>query len=128
MEEKEKLVYPELSYKIVGLLYDVHNQIGGGHREKYIQRAIEILLIRNNIQFKKELYCPLIFEHEEIGKYFLDFLIESKLVLEIKSGERFDRKSIDQVFSYLKANNLKLGILAQFTKEKVKFRRILNIR
>ena len=52
----------------------------------------------------------------------------NKIVLEIKCGERFSRESIDQVFSYLKANNLKLGILAQFTKEKVRFRRILNLR
>lgn len=127
-EESGKLVYPELSYQIVGLLYDVHNKIGGGHKEKYIQRAIEILLKKNKIAYQKELLCPLIFEGKTIGKYFLDFLIENKIVLEIKVGERFSKESIDQVFSYLKVNNLKLGILAQFTKEKVRFRRILNLR
>lgn len=127
-EESDKLVYPEISYRIVGLLYDVHNKIGGGHKEKYVQSAIEILLKKNKIIYQKELLCPLIFEGKTIGKYFLDFLIDDKIVLEIKVGERFDKKSIDQVFSYLKVNNLKLGILAQFTKEKVRFRRILNIR
>lgn len=124
----DKLIYPELSYKIVGLLYDVHNKIGGGHKEKYIQSAIEILLKKNKVVYQKELMCPLIFEGKTIGKYFLDFLIENKIVLEIKVGERFSKESIDQVFSYLKGNNLKLGILAQFTKEKVRFRRILNLR
>lgn len=122
------IVYPELSYQIVGLLYDVHNKIGGGHKEKYIQRAIELLLKKNHLPYQKELLCPLIFEGRTIGKYFLDFLIENKIILEIKVGERFNKESIDQVFSYLKANSLKLGILAQFTKEKVRFRRILNLR
>jgi len=59
---------------------------------------------------------------------FSDFLIENKIVLEIKVGERFEKKPINQVYSYLKANNFKLGILAQFTKEKVRFRRILNLK
>lgn len=126
--ETDKLIYPELSYKIVGVLYDVHNKIGGGHKEKYIQKAIELLLKKNHLEYQKELLCPLIFEGRTIGKYFLDFLVDNKIILEIKSGERFSKESIDQVFSYLKANSLKLGILAQFTKEKVRFRRILNLR
>ena len=127
-EESEKLIYTKLSYKIVGLLYDVHNKIGGGHKEKYIQSAVEILLKKNKIAYQKELMYPLIFESKTIGKYFLDFLIENKIVLEIKVGERFKKESIDQVFSYLQINHLKLGILVQYTREKVRFRRILNIR
>ena len=127
-ESNDKLVYPELSYKIVGLLYDVHNKIGGGHKEKYIQKGIELAFKKNKIIYQKELKCPLIYEGRTIGKYFLDFLVDNKIILEIKSGERFDKNYFNQVFSYLKANNLKLGILVNFTREKVRFRRVLNLR
>lgn len=124
----DKLIYPELSYKIVGLMYDVHNKIGGGHKEKYIQSAIELAFKKNKIPFQKELKCPLIYEGRTIGNYFLDFLVDNKIILEIKVGERFDKNYFNQVFGYLKANDLKLGILVNFTREKVRFRRILNIR
>lgn len=123
-----KLIYPELSYKIVGLMYDIHNAIGGGHKEKYIQKAIEIAFKKNKIPYQKELKCSLIYEGKTIGEYFLDFLVDNKIILEVKVGERFDKNYFNQVFSYLKANDLKLGILVNFTREKVKFRRILNIR
>lgn len=123
-----ELVYPELSFKIIGILFDIHNEIGGGHKEKYIQKAIENALKKEKIPFQKELRCPLIYDDKEIGKYFLDFLIDNKIVLEIKVGERFKKEYFNQVFSYLKAKKLKLGILVNFTREKVRFRRILNIR
>ena len=124
---QKNVIYPELSYRIVGILFDIHNAISGGHKEKYIQNAIEIELSRSKINYKRELHCPLLFKNEIIGEYFLDFLIEDKIVLEIKTGERFNNKYIDQVLAYLNTNNLKLGIIANFTREKVRFRRILNI-
>lgn len=125
---KNKVIYPELSYKIIGLLFDVHNEIGGGHKEKYIQNAIEILLQKNKILYQRELLSPLMFKEKIIGKYYLDFLIDSKIILEIKVGDRFKRTDINQIYSYLKTNNLKLGIIANFTKNKLSFKRILNIK
>lgn len=123
-----KMVYPELSYKIVGILFDIHNQIGGGHKEKYVQKAIEIALKENKLEYQKELHCPLRYNGQEIGKYYLDFFIEGKVILEVKVGERFKKEYIDQVLAYLKTNNLKLGIIANFTRDKLNFRRILNLR
>jgi len=123
-----KLIYPELSYKIVGILFDVHNSLGGGHQEKYYANAISILLKRKNINFREQLKVPLIFKNEKIGNYFLDFLIEDIIVLEIKSGERFTKKDINQVYAYLKSSSLQLGIIANFTKGGVRCKRILNIR
>ena len=57
----------------------------------------------------------------------MDFLIEGKVVLEIKVGEHFSGSNINQLFGYLKATDLKLGILANFTRTGVKYKRIINI-
>lgn len=123
----KEVAYPKLSYKLVGILFDVYNNIGPGHKEKYYCNAISIALLDNDISFTKELYVPLYYKEKRIGYYFIDFLIEGKIVLETKIGDRFNRRNIDQVLSYLKSSNLKLGILANFTSDGIKFKRILNL-
>lgn len=127
-KNKIELVYPELSYKIVGILYDVFNELGAGHKEIYYQKAISTALLKSNINFKEQVYFPVAFKDTNIGKYFLDFLIDEKIILEIKANDRFSRKNINQIYSYLKASNLKLGLLINFAGSEVKVRRILNIR
>lgn len=126
-ENKIELIYPELSYKVVGILYDVFNELGPGHKEAYYQNAIAVALRKSNISFREQVYFPLAFKDELIGKYFLDFLIDEKIILELKAGDRLARKNIEQIYSYLKASKLKLGILANFASSEVKFKRILNI-
>jgi len=119
------LIYPELSYKIVGILFQVDNQIGYGHRENLYQAAISYLLKENKIPFKEQLKSDIKIDQKSIKSYYLDFLIDNKIVLEIKSGERFNKENIAQVYDYLKANHLGLGIIANFTKQGVKFKRII---
>jgi len=121
------LIFPELSYKIMGLLFEVHNRLGGSFEEKYYQRSVERLLKQNNIQFEKELQANITFNGEKIGKYFLDFFIEKKIVLELKAVPELLPIHFRQVRSYLKVKNLRLGILANFRGEKLSYQRILNV-
>lgn len=120
------LVYPELSYAIVGILFKVHTNLGGWYQEKYYQRAVEVALKGQKIIFDKELLVDLSFDGEKIGKYFLDFLIEGKIILELKAKPQLSREEFRQVRAYLKAKNLRLGILANFRGERLVYKRILN--
>jgi GxxExxY protein len=121
-----ELVYPKLSYKIVGILFEVHSKLGGKYQEKYYQRAVEIALKEASLSYQKEIAVDLSFEGQKIGKYFLDFVIENKIILELKATPRFNRQDFRQVVSYLKAKHLKLGILANFRGDKLTYKRILN--
>lgn len=121
-----KLIYPKLSYKIVGILFKVHSELGGKYQEKYYQRAVEVALKEEGLSYKKEIAVDLSFKDTKIGKYFLDFVIEDKIVLELKATPRFNREDFRQISSYLKAKNLKLGILANFRGDKLVYKRILN--
>lgn len=121
-----KLVYPVLSYKLLGACFDVHKELGGKYQEKYYQRAVEIRLQELKIPYQKELVVDLIFSERKIGKYFLDFLIEGKIVLELKAAPQFLRSDFLQVSAYLKAKNLKLGILINFRGARLTYKRILN--
>jgi GxxExxY protein len=74
------------------------------------------------------LRADVLFKGKKMGIYFFDFLIEDRIALELKARNYFSYKDIEQLYSYLKVKNLKLGILAYFGKDGVKFRRILNIK
>ncbi|MBI4037607.1 GxxExxY protein [Candidatus Curtissbacteria bacterium] len=121
-----KVIYKELSYKLVGVLFNVHKKLGGKYQEKYYQRAVEKALNSEEISFKKELSVDLKFKGEKIGKYFLDFLVEDKVVLELKATPFFHPDDFRQILGYLKAKRLKLGILANFRGRKLTYKRILN--
>jgi GxxExxY protein len=123
---QNKIIEKDLSYKIVGILYEVHTVLGGRYQEKVYQKAVEKLIIREKLSYKKELPVDLLFEGDKIGKYYLDFLIEDRVVLELKAVYRFHPEHYRQVQSYLKTNGVKLGILANFKGPKLFFTRILN--
>jgi len=124
--KRRDLVHPELSYKIVGALFDVYNVLGHGLLEKNYQRAVAEAFKTRGIAFKEQVPVPLSFQGKEIGKYFLDFLVEESVVLELKQGDRFRKGNLDQVNAYLRSSGLRLAILANFTQNGVLFRRIVN--
>lgn len=123
-----KLVYPELSYKLVGILFEIHTELGNRYQEKYYQRAVEVKLKNNKISYKKEINVDLKIDGENIGKYFLDFLVDNKVILELKTKPLFTTNDFRQVKAYLKAFNIKLGLLVNFYGKSLEYKRILNLR
>lgn len=128
MENKVKnnLIEPELSYKIIGACFRVHSELGCRYQEKYYQRALEEELRAEGIKYNKELKVDLLYGDKVIGKYFLDFLIKDKIVLEMKVAKFFHKDDIKQVLGYLKSKNLEFGILVNFRKDKLEYKRVLN--
>lgn len=120
------LVEKVLSFEINGALFQVCNTLGGGYQEKYYQRAIAKELERRGLKFTEQVLVPLTYQDESIGRYFLDFLIEGKIVLEIKVSPTFYARDVKQVLAYLKATNIPLGILANFNRSGLKIKRILR--
>ena len=123
---KQGLLYPELSYEILNVLFDIYKQIGSGYQEKIYQRAVAVELRKRGIKFSEQLLAHVIVSGEVIARYYLDFLINDVIVLEIKKDKNFSRTHITQVYSYLKATSLKLGILANFTSQGVRYKRIVH--
>lgn len=130
MEEvsREKVViYPELSYEVVGILFDVYNELGYGYSEKHYQRAIAQAFRNRGIRFQEQVYIPLQFQGQAISKFFFDFVVDDKIILELKREGRFSRQYIAQVNNYLKSSGMKLALLVNFGKDGVKFKRLVNI-
>lgn len=123
---EQEIVEKELSYKIMGILFGVHSALGGKYQEKYYQRAVETALKHSGLGYKKELGADLNYDGDKIGKYRLDFLIEGKVVLELKTVPVLGCDEYRQVSAYLKSSGLRLGILANFRGPRLQYKRILN--
>jgi GxxExxY protein len=113
-----KLIYPELSYKVVGVLFETYNTLGYGHKESVYQKALAALFMKNEINFSEQYQVDLVVNNIKITRGRVDFLIEDKMLLELKSGDYYRALNIKQLYTYLKSTNLKLGILNQVTTSK----------
>jgi GxxExxY protein len=128
MKIEKNLIYPKECYKIMGIVFDVYNKLGYGHREYIYQKALAEEFRKNKVEYKEQLRCKLKYKGEELGLYILDFLVFNRIVLEIKQKKFISGKDIKQLHGYLRAMNLKLGIIATFTQDQVRYKRIVNLR
>ena len=125
--KRQDLIYPELCYQIIGALFHVGTSVGAGHKEHFYQKAAAEEFKNRGLYFKEQLPAKISYRKKQIGLYYFDFLIEKKVILEIKVRNYFSKQDINQLYAYLKAMGLQLGIIAHFTKSGVKFKRVVNL-
>ena len=118
--DTNKLIYPELSYFLTGLLFSVHNKLGRYCREKQYGDEIENKLKELKVPYKRE------FIIKERGNTF-DFLIDNKIILEIKAKSNILKEDYYQIQRYLQSSNIKLGLLVNFRSQYLKPKRIIKI-
>ena len=121
------IIYAEECYEVIGMMYDVWNAVGYGHKENFYQKAASEIFKKNNKEFKEQLRAKVKIGDKDLGIYILDFLYEGKIIIELKQGEIFSKQNIKQIYGYLRATNLKLGLLINFTRNGIKFKRIVNL-
>jgi len=121
-----EIIHPHLSYKIMGVLFKVYNKLGGGYQEKYYKRAVRKELIEAKLPFLEQVRVDLDYANQFMGRYYLDFVIDHKIVLELKVSPRFSRRDIMQVLGYLKKSGLELGILVSMNRNDLSYKRILK--
>ena len=126
MSDLRKLIYPELSYKITGILFAVHNELGKSRNEKQYCDAIENYLKIYEIVYEREKILPPSFVGEEKGRNKVDFLIENRIILEVKSKSIILADDYRQLNRYLVSISKKLGILVNFRQRYLRPKRILN--
>ena len=120
-----KVVYPELSYKIVGVLFSVHNSLGRFCTEKQYGDAVQNALSAEGLAFEREKLLVVQSENYR-GENRADFVVEGKIVVELKAKPALERKDYDQVQRYLQSGKYKLGILVNFSGKYLHPKRILR--
>jgi|SRR3989344_1001297 len=121
----KKLLYPELSYKIQGSIYNVANKYGSGLKELIYQKALQEEFEKNNIVFEgqKRINIYSVESGKILGTYIPDFVVENKIILEIKASPFTTKQDISQQLSYLKASSYEIGYLVNFNTDKLYIKR-----
>jgi len=121
----KKYLYSDLTEKIIGLCLEVHNSLGPGFPEKVYHNALNIVFSKNDFKVESEKEFNVMFLKKLAGKFRVDFVIDKKVILEIKAiiGD-FPEVFKAQVISYLKASELEVGILVNFGNDKLNVKRL----
>ncbi|MEK7448223.1 MAG: GxxExxY protein [Planctomycetota bacterium] len=124
--KKVEILYKELSYKIVGCLYKIYNTLGPGHKEDIYQKALRIEFDNNGTGYLAKKKLVIEYDGKKVGIYEPDFIIEDKIILEIKSVLTMPKVFEKQLYYYLHASGYRLGYLVNFGSDKIEIRRRVN--
>jgi len=114
LEPSGRVLYPELSYAIVGALIEVHRWLGPGQLESTYQNALEKELGLRDIPFRAQVPIAAQYKDWEVGEFFADVIVEEAIVLELKAVSTVLPVHRAQLISYLHATGCRLGLLVNF--------------
>ncbi|MBI2607679.1 MAG: elongation factor 4 [Candidatus Doudnabacteria bacterium] len=120
------LLYEDLSYSVRGAIFEVRKQLGSGHKENVYQKALALELKQRSIPFVQEKEITVSYKGAKVGVYRPDFLVDNKIILEIKALPLIGRKEEAQLWNYLKGTPHKLALLVNFGPDGAEIKRLIN--
>lgn len=120
------LKYKDESYYLIGLCMDIHNELGKGFSEAVYGDALEIELKSHGVPFEREVKYKIEYKGKILPhNYSADFVVENKIIIELKAIERLASTHIKQTLNYLAASKLSLGLLINFEEDSLTYKRIV---
>ena len=124
---KTRIVLKDESYKLMGLLFKIHNELGTTYKEKNYQDAIAAVLEKQHIPYEREKPFGVMMDGEKVSDFYADFLVDRSILLEVKARkEGISGENIRQTLRYIKSANTPLGIIVNFRKQQLEYKRIVN--
>jgi len=126
MVDDEKYLHSVLTSDIIGCAMKVHNKLGKGFPEIIYQRALAIELEKIHLTFARELEWNVFYDEILIGKRRVDFVVENKVLVELKAIGDFVPANYSQIMNYLEAFHFEIGLLINFGNSSLEFKRFTN--
>ena len=116
--------YSDITSKIIGSAMKVHSTLGNGFQEVIYQRALAIEMKNQNLAFVRELEIPIYYQDVEVGRRRVDFLVDDKILVELKAVAQLEKIHLAQGLNYLEAFKMEIGLLINFGSTKLEFKRL----
>ena len=120
------LVHGGLTGKIIGAAMEIHRQLGPGFLEGVYEEALAYELELQNINFEKQKEIPVFYKNKQVKQYTCDFLVDDKVIVELKAIKEITEIDKIQVINYLKASGIEVGLLFNFGQKSLEYKRLVN--
>jgi GxxExxY protein len=115
----------DLTFRIIGLAMEVHNEIGYGFKEEVYEKALEVKLNHADIEPNRQYEVFVDFEGERVATFYLDLFPEKQVAVEVKAfSHQLTNDELAQVINYLKATGAEVGLLFNFGRRRLEYRRV----
>ncbi len=108
------LKHGELTEKLIGIFFSIHNELGHGFLESVYEQAFSVVLAENNICYERQMAVPVWFHGKQIGEFRADLLVDRKVLIELKTGRDIEPAWEKQLLNYLRATDVEVGLLFNF--------------
>ncbi len=119
------LIEGELTEKILGATFKVQNTLGSGFLEKVYENALSLELGKCGLAVNSQKAFPVRYEGTVVGNYMADLVVSGKVVVECKAVSNLDPVHEAQLMNYLKASGIRVGLLINFSRPKLQYRRLV---
>lgn len=119
------LAHESLTQEIIGAAFEVHNTLGYGFLERVYQKAMQAELAARNLTAEIEFPIRVRYKGIEVGEYFADLFVNKTVIVELKIAPEYNAKDEPQLLNELKATGIRIGLLVNFGRTKVGFKRLV---
>jgi GxxExxY protein len=124
-QQMDKLLYEELTGKVIGAAMEVHRELGPGFLESVYEEALAHEMQLQRIPFDRQRPLPVYYKDKQVKEFICDFWIGDKVLVEIKALKSMSNNEEAQMMNYLNATGTRLGIFLNFGERSLKFKRII---
>lgn len=124
-EHPDKLLHRNITERIIGAAFEVHRELGYGFLERVYERALQVELIRLGSAAEIEKHVQVRYKEVVVGDYDSDLVVDGCVLVELKVDPQYDRRDEAQLLNVLKATGLKVGLLVNFGRTKVEYKRLV---
>jgi GxxExxY protein len=124
-EHPDKLLHSEITEKVIGAAFEVHRELGYGFLERVYERAMQVELIRRGANAEIEKRVQVQYKNVVVGDYDSDLIVDGCVIVELKVNPQYDRRDEAQLLNVLKATGIKVGLLINFGRLKVEYKRLV---
>jgi GxxExxY protein len=120
------LVHSDLTRQIIGAAMEVHSNLGPGFLESVYESAMAIEMNLRDVPYERQKAVPVIYKGEKARDFTCDFLVDGKVLVELKATQLLTEVEEAQVLNYLRATGLRVGLLVNFGQRSLKYKRLIQ--